>query len=170
MATTEDNEDDRGARQEATRSPKEFSDDEKAAILAEANRTSGAAAAKKYQLATRTIERWRAQMRQGLLPEVARQIAAQQRELVQRSTDKLLLTQDALLDRMLDLAPTMTTKEVSGALETVGELVLARKVLTFDAEGRPENPDASEEAGSDAGATRGASSTATGSSEPRPVH
>jgi transposase-like protein len=91
-------------------------------------------AARKFGCSERTIERWRARIANGELPEVAALVAEQKRQAQERCNDLLTETYEASLRRMQEVLPNASPRDVIEAVKTLGELRITRGVLGADDE------------------------------------
>jgi hypothetical protein len=118
----------RPRRPEKTR--KVISDEtEMAVILSHAATFGVTAAAREYGLNRRTIQRYQAEVRSGKCPDLARKIAEEKERATQRNRDKMHRALDALLDRVIELAPKADLMQAVTGVEKIGELSSAMVVM-----------------------------------------
>ena len=102
---------------------------ELATILAYGDRHGDKAAADKFGVSNRTLQRYRAAMRDHRAPELSRLVAHQKERAVERCLDLLTETYEAALKRLQEVLPHAEPREVIGAVKIVGELCLTRNAL-----------------------------------------
>lgn len=107
---------------------------ELATILAYGDRHGDKAAAKEFGVAHRTLQRYRASIRDGKAPELAKLVAHQKAAAIERCGDLLTETYEAVLKRLQAVLPSASPREVIGAAKIVGELHLTRNALQGDDE------------------------------------
>jgi hypothetical protein len=118
------------AKKRPPKSRKAISDNaEMAVILSHAATFGVTAAAKQFGLNRRTIQRYQAEVKAGNNPELSRLIASEKERAHQRNRDKMNRALDALLDRVIELAPTAELTQAIAGVEKIGELSSAMKVM-----------------------------------------
>jgi hypothetical protein len=112
-------------------------DDQLAIILSHAATFGTGAAAREFGLNRKTIQRYQADLREGKRPELAALVASETSKAKERSRSKIHRALDALLDRVIFLAPSAKLPEAILGVEKVGDLATTRQVLgvTGDSEG-----------------------------------
>ncbi len=108
-----------------------------AMILAYGDRHGDKKAAAEFKVAHRTLQRYRAAIRDGKAPELARLVADQKRESLERCTDLLAETYEKSLLRLQEVLPAAAPREVIGAVKIVGDLMITRKALLDDDDDQP---------------------------------
>jgi hypothetical protein len=126
---------------------------ELAVILAYGDRHGDKAAAERYKLSHRTLQRYRAAMREGRAPELSKLVTHQKGAAVERCLDLLTETYEVALKRLQEVLPNAEPREVIGAVKIVGELCLTRNAL----QGEHEQPGGD----SPGAAAQGSAGTAT---------
>lgn len=107
---------------------------ELATILAFGDRHGDKKAAAEFKVSLRTLQRYRAAVRDGKMPELAELVAQQKRAAVERCSDLLAETYEKTLRRLQEVLPQAQPREVIGATKIVGELMITRDVLRSDHE------------------------------------
>ena len=113
------------------RKPKVIDHGEIASILAYASLNDDKAAAAEFKVSARTIQRWRADLRAGKSPEVAKLVAKQRELALGRNGDLLVETFDKALQALqkkLD-SDALPGKELIEACKMLGELRQDRDFL-----------------------------------------
>lgn len=129
------------------RRPKVVEPNEIAAILAYASLHDDKAAAGQFKVSPRTIQRWRSALRAGSLPEVAKLVATQRTEAIERNQDLLVETLDKFLRQLQTKVEGFTNEELIDGCKMLGELRQGRDFLNEDVDGpRPNQPSARDEA------------------------
>ena len=116
------------------RPPKKLDPAEVATILGYGDRHGDKAAAAKFNVSHRTLQRYRAAIRDGKAPELARLVERQKARAVNRCIDLLTETYEMALRRLQEVLPQATPHHVIGAVKIVGELALTRDALKGDDE------------------------------------
>lgn len=104
-------------------------DDELPTILAFAKLHGNRAAAKRFKLAVRTIERHNGRLAKGATPELAGLVAQKVAEAAQKHADLLEKTLEAALQRTLKLMPKASITEALQAVETLSDTKLQRDMF-----------------------------------------
>lgn len=104
----------------------------KAQILSHAATLGTVAAAKEFGVNRKTIQRYRAELASGKNPELSRLVRIERETTAERSRSKIQKALDAMLDRTIELAPTMTAEEAIHGVDKVGNLATARQVMNLD--------------------------------------
>lgn len=107
---------------------------EVATILAYGDRHGDKAAAAKFGVSHRTLQRYRAAVREGKAPELAKLVTDQKAAAIERCQDLLTETYEAVLRRLQVVLPNATPREVIGAAKIIGELHMTRSALEGDDE------------------------------------
>lgn len=107
---------------------------ELAVILAYGDRHGDKAAAEKFKVSHRTLQRYRAAVREGKAPELAKLVTDQKAVALERCQDLLTETYEAALRRLQAVLPNASPREVIGAVKIVGELHMTRNALEGDDE------------------------------------
>lgn len=111
--------------------------DELAVILAYGDRHGDKAAAAKFSVSHRTLQRYRAAMREGKSPQLAKLVTDQKAVALERVQDLLTETYEAALRRLQEVLPSAEPREVIGAVKIVGELCLTRNALQGEDDQQP---------------------------------
>jgi transposase len=158
-------------RKAGKKSPGRRTAREKAAVLLYAKlHRSDAAAAKHFGVDERTVRRYRNENRSGKDPELSAAVLDAEAEIANRHLDELDEAFEALLQRIIKLAPRAKIGEATQALQVVGDLKQSRDVW---AEDEDESAGARPAAQGAARPNPGGSSRATGTSgaaQPPGVH
>lgn len=121
------------AKRKVRRPPKSrrsISDETELALMLSHAATFGVtSAAREYKLNRRTVQRYQAEVRSGKCPELARKITEEKGRASQRNRDKMHLALDALLDRVIELAPKADLMQAVTGVEKIGELSSAMVVM-----------------------------------------
>lgn len=107
-----------------------------AEVLSFAAKETLEAAEAKYGFSQRTIWRWRAAVRDGKLPEVAKLVTEIKAEAVARCKDVLTEAYEVSLRRIVTLMPTANISEATKAAEMCGGLKITKDALG----GEPDSP------------------------------
>jgi hypothetical protein len=109
---------------------KKIQDDQDIAIILSHAATFGTGkAAKEFGLNRKTIQRYQSDVRTGKNPELAKLVATETERSRARSRSKINRALDAMLDRVIELAPSATLPEAILGAEKIGDLATARKVM-----------------------------------------
>jgi hypothetical protein len=101
----------------------------RAAAIAHAEHFGNAAAAKKFGIATRTIESYRSAHRAGKSPEVSTLVEQFSLEAARKQADLLGDTLEKTLKRIQKLLPEATLSECTKVAETLGDLTIQRDFI-----------------------------------------
>jgi hypothetical protein len=104
----------------------------KAQILSHAATLGTRAAAKEFGVDRKTVQRYKSEMDSGKNPELSQLVAREREITADRSRTKIQKALDVLLDRTIELAPTMTAEEAIHGVDKVGNLATARQVMNLD--------------------------------------
>lgn len=111
-----------------------------AMILAYGDRHGDKQAAAQFNVSPRTLQRYRAAIRDNKAPELAALVAEQKREAVERCQDLLAETYEKALLRLQEVLPKAKPREVIGAVKIVGDLMITRNSL-LDEDGEQSGAD-----------------------------
>lgn len=142
------------------RPPKRIPLEELASILAFADLESDKAAAERFSVSERTLQRYRAEVRAGRNPKLAELVEQRKRQTTERCADLLVSVYEkgltALGRRIEDAAAEsrMKDRDLVGAIHILGNQLVTRNVLTGDEQQPPGGDRASASAA--APAARGA--------------
>jgi hypothetical protein len=101
----------------------------RAAAIAHAEHFGNVAAAKKFGVATRTIEAYRSAHRAGKTPEVSALVEQFSLEAARKQADLLGDTLEKTLKRIQKLLPDATLSECTKVAETLGDLTIQRDFI-----------------------------------------
>lgn len=104
----------------------------KASILSHAATLGTIAAAKEFGIDRKTVQRYKAEMDSGKNPELSQLVAKEREIAADRCRSKIQKALDVLLDRTIELAPSMTAEEAIHGVDKVGNLATARQVMNLD--------------------------------------
>lgn len=103
-----------------------------AILLSYAQTFGHKAAAERFDVNVRTIQRHLRVLKDGKRPSLAKLVAQESQRVRNRNRDKLHQALDALLDRVIVLAPDATMGDVTSAIDKVGGLVVSKEIMGGD--------------------------------------